>query len=65
LGKLEEIITINLGYCVLTGRRRDVKIIFFFFQLLGDASSAAALMPSQNLPRSKTANRGRLRVRHG
>jgi hypothetical protein len=25
LGKLKEIITINIGYRVLTGRRRDVK----------------------------------------
>jgi hypothetical protein len=32
LGKLKEIITINLGYRVLTGRRRKAeKSIFFFF----------------------------------
>ena len=34
LGKLKEIITINLGYRVLTGRRRKAeKSMFFFFQL--------------------------------
>jgi hypothetical protein len=34
LGKLKEIITISLGYRILTGRRRKAeKSIFFFFFL--------------------------------
>jgi hypothetical protein len=33
LGKLKEIITINLGYRVLTGRRRKAEKSIFFFLL--------------------------------